>query len=82
VAHPSAYSRLWLNQIEIVFSVIERKVISDNDFSNLDQITARLAASAVGELFDWPFTRHDLNDLPVRIGPHDPIGPAALPEAA
>ena len=34
----------WLNQIEIVFSVIQRKVVSPNDFSDLDQITARLAA--------------------------------------
>ena len=77
----------WLNQIEIVFSVIQRKVVSPNDFSDLDQITARLAAfekryNAVGEPFDWRFTRDDLNDLLERIATHDPAAPASLPAAA
>jgi DDE superfamily endonuclease len=34
----------WLNQVEIVFSVIQRKVVNPNDFTDLDQITERLAA--------------------------------------
>jgi hypothetical protein len=77
----------WLNQIEIVFSVIQRKVISPNDFYNVDQITARLSAfeeryNAVAEPFDWTFTRDDLNDLLERIAQHDPVTPAALPAAA
>jgi hypothetical protein len=77
----------WLNQIEIVFSVIQRKVVSPNDFSDLDQITARLAAfeqryNAVAEPFDWTFTRNDLNDLLERIAQYDPGAPAALPAAA
>ena len=33
----------WLNQIEIYFSVVQRKVVSPNDFTNLDQVEQRLA---------------------------------------
>jgi hypothetical protein len=34
----------WLNQVEIVFSVVQRKVVSPNDFTDPDQIEQRLAA--------------------------------------
>jgi hypothetical protein len=77
----------WLNQIEIVFSVIQRKVVSPNDFYDLDQITARLAAfeqryNNLAEPFDWTFTRDNLNDLLARIAQHDAVTPAGLPAAA
>jgi hypothetical protein len=34
----------WLDQCEIYFSVEQRKVVTPNDFLDLDQIRARLAA--------------------------------------
>ena len=34
----------WLNQIEIHFSVIQRKVLSPNDFADLDAVEHRLLA--------------------------------------
>jgi hypothetical protein len=34
----------WLNQCEIYFSVVQRKVVSPNDFAHTDQIRDRLAA--------------------------------------
>jgi hypothetical protein len=76
----------WLNQIEIVFSVIQRKVVTPNDFTNLDQITDRLAAfedryNDSAEPFDWRFTRDDLARLLQRIDKHDPAAPP-LPSAA
>jgi hypothetical protein len=76
----------WLNQIEIVFSVIQRKVVTPNDFYDLDQITSRLATfedryNAVAEPFNGTFTRDDLHDLLERIAGHDPAG-APLPSAA
>ncbi|MCK7626564.1 IS630 family transposase [Streptomyces sp. RS10V-4] len=37
--HPS-----WLNQVEIYFSVVQRKVVSPNDFTDLAQVTDRLRA--------------------------------------
>jgi hypothetical protein len=77
----------WLNQIEIVFSIIQRKVVNPNDFTNLDQIAERLTAfedryNIVAQPFDWTFTREDLNDLLDRISAHDQAAPAPLAVAA
>jgi hypothetical protein len=33
----------WVNQIEIDFSIVQRKVLTPNDFSDLDQIRQCLA---------------------------------------
>jgi len=33
----------WLNQIEIYFSIVQRKVLTPNDFDDLDQVQQRLA---------------------------------------
>lgn len=76
----------WLNQIEIVFSITQRKVVNPNDFFDLDQITDRLASfedryNELAEPFDWRFTRDDLARLLERIATHDPTAPA-LPAAA
>ncbi len=30
----------WLNQIEIYFSIVQRKVLSPNDFTDLDEVIA------------------------------------------
>jgi hypothetical protein len=50
----------WLDQREIYFSIVQRKVVHPNDFTDTDQITARLAAfedryNAVSEPFEWTF---------------------------
>src|SRR5260370_26023902 len=65
----------WLDQAEIFFSVIQRKVLTPNDFTDLDQIRHRLAAfetryNAIPRPFDWKFTRTDLTDLLLRIDAH------------
>ena len=66
----------WLDQAEIYFSVIQRKVLTPNDFTGLDQIRDRLAAfearyNAIARPFSWKFTRTDLSDLLRRIDAHD-----------
>ena len=66
----------WLDQAEIYFSVIQRKVLTPNDFTSLDQIRSRLAAfetryNAIARPFTWRFTRTDLNDLLRRLDAHD-----------
>ncbi len=66
----------WLDQAEIYFSVIQRKVVAPNDFTDLDQIRERLAAfevryNAVARPFNWKFTRADLHDLLERIDAHE-----------
>jgi hypothetical protein len=72
----------WLDQAEIYFSVVQRKVVSPNDFTSLDQIRDRLAAfeiryNAIARPFNWKFTRTDLDDLLHRIDAHDKTQPHA-----
>ena len=62
----------WLNQVEVVFSVIQRKVIKPADFRDSCALAARLLAfqgryNATATPFDWKFTRAKLNDLIRRI---------------
>ncbi len=67
----------WLNQIEIVSSVTQRKVLTPNDFGNLQQVVDRLDAfehryNQIAEPFDWTFSRHDLERLIARVAQHEP----------
>src|SRR6266705_3027149 len=62
----------WLNQAEIYFSVVQRKVVAPNDFTHLDQVRQRLADfepryNATARPFRWKFTPADLDDLLARI---------------
>jgi DDE superfamily endonuclease/Homeodomain-like domain len=73
----------WLDQAEIYFSVVQRKVLTPNDFTGLDQIRDRLAAfqtryNAIARPFTWKFTRAGLGDLLRRIDAHDKSQPHAL----
>ena len=65
----------WLDQCEIYFSIVQRQVVTPNDFADLDQIAERLAAfeqryNAAAEPFDWTFGRDDLDKLLARIDQH------------
>jgi transposase len=73
----------WLNQIEIVFSVIQRKVINPRDFADLDDLAERLTAfearyNTTARPFHWTFTRADLLELCRRIDAHQPAGSLRL----
>jgi len=72
----------WLNQIEIYFSVIGRKVLSPNDFADLDAVAHRLLAfgeryEQLATPFEWRFTRADLRRLMVRLERPPLVGAAA-----
>lgn len=65
----------WTNQIEIFFSVVQRKVVAPNDFTDLDQIRDRLRSfedryNATAQPFQWRFTTSDLDDLLARLDRH------------
>jgi hypothetical protein len=65
----------WLNQVEIYFSVVQRKVVSPNDFTDLTQFGDRLRTfedrySATAQPFQWKFTTSDLDDLLARLDRH------------
>ena len=73
----------WLDQAEIYFSVVQRKVLTPNDFTGLDQIRDRLAAfetryNTIARPFTWRFTRTDLSDLLRRIDARDKTKTNAL----
>ena len=62
----------WLNQVEIYFSVVQRKLLTPDDFPNLDVLAERLDAfenryNHAARPFDWRFNRNDLNRLLDRI---------------
>jgi transposase len=77
----------WLDQVEIYFSVAQRKVLSPNDFFDTDAVAWCLAAfearyNAVANPFDWRFTRDDLDELMARISAHEQTEQPALAAAA
>ena len=62
----------WLNQIEIYFSIIQRKVLTPNDFPNLEAVADRLQRferhyEIIAKPFEWKFTREDLHKLIQRL---------------
>lgn len=66
----------WINQVEIFFSVLQRKVVSPNDFTDLAEVEQRLADfekryNATATPFDWKFTADDLDHLLARLDQHD-----------
>ena len=73
----------WLNQVEIYFSIMQRKVLTPNDFADLDQLERRLLDfegyyEEIAHPFKWKFTRRDLQNLPQRL----PATQTRLAEAA
>ena len=67
----------WLNQIEIYFSIVQRKVLSPNDFTDIDAISDRLSAfenryNQTAQPFKWKFTTTDLTELLARLDNHKP----------
>jgi len=66
----------WLNQVEIYFSILQRKAISPSDFRDLDHLTERILAfqgryNSAATPFDWTYTRDDLNAFLRRLGDRD-----------
>ena len=72
----------WLNQIEIYFSIVQRKVLTPNDFPSMEAVAERLFDferyyETIAHPFEWKFTRTDLNALLARIRTHDLEGQSA-----
>ena len=65
----------WLNQIEIYYSIVQRKLLEPNNFDNLADLARTLNAferrwNEIAKPFDWNFTRDDLAELVERIAAH------------
>jgi hypothetical protein len=73
----------WLNQIEIYFSIVQRKVLTPNDFASLEEVEKRLLGfqqryEEIAQPFEWRFTRKDLEGLMRKIEERD----ESLPKVA
>jgi hypothetical protein len=72
----------WLNQIEIYFSIVQRKVLTPNDFTDLAEVGRRLLGfqhryEQTAVPFDWRYTKADLDRLLDRLAEHEPLVQAA-----
>ena len=66
----------WLNQIEIYFSIIQRKVLVPNNFRSLAELEERLLRfqdhyEEVAKPFQWKFKRSDLVKLLEKINDNE-----------
>jgi hypothetical protein len=73
----------WLNQVEIYFSIVQRKVLTPNDFTSLTEVEDRLLRfqmhyEQMAQPFQWKFTRRELTTLLAKLE----NGRAVLPLAA
>ena len=67
----------WLNQAEIYFSIVQRKVLTPNDFTDLAAVEQRLLTferhyEQIARPFEWTFTRSDLERLLKRLHEREP----------
>jgi hypothetical protein len=63
----------WLNQIEVYFSIVQRKLLTPNDFRSLTDLRRHLLNfqnryEQSAKPFEWTFTRRDLEILLARLG--------------
>ena len=62
----------WLNQIEIYFSIVQRKLLTPNDFASTAELADRLRDfenhfAKIARPFEWTFTRDDLVNLLTKL---------------
>lgn len=67
----------WLNQIEIYFSILQRKALTPNDFATLPELARHLMDFAqhyrtLAQPFEWTFTCAKLNSVIEKITRHEP----------
>ncbi|MCM0679197.1 IS630 family transposase [Micromonospora phytophila] len=72
----------WLNQVELYFSIVQRKVVTPNDFYDLADVQDRLMAfqehyNLGARPFNWRYTKRDLDALLKRLAAHEFLPAAA-----
>jgi hypothetical protein len=66
----------WLNQVEIYFSIVQRKALTPNHFNSLTDLKDRLLRfqdhyQSAAKPFQWRFTRQNLRSLLDRLAARD-----------
>ncbi len=69
----------WLNQVEIYFSLLQRKVLTPNDSADLQELELRIKlyeelTNRRAKPFDWRFTKYDLFNLLQRLARREAAG--------
>jgi hypothetical protein len=67
----------WLNQIEIYFSVVQRKVLTPNEYPDLATLENTLRNfqthyERIAKPFEWKFTRTDLEGILAKLSSYRP----------
>ncbi len=62
----------WLNQCEICFSIVQRKLLQPNNFTDLGTLEQALLGfgrryEQIAQPFEWKFTRQDLDRVLDRV---------------
>jgi DDE superfamily endonuclease len=75
----------WLNQVEIYFSIVQRRVLTPNDFASLTEVEQRLRlyeelSNRRPRPFAWQFTRGKLIELLHKLDQKEPSHPPLIPE--
>ena len=73
----------WLNQIEIYFSIVQRKVLTPNDYADLPVLEQTLLDfqsyyETIARPFEWKFTRSDLRQLLAKLSKYNPTPKKAV----
>jgi hypothetical protein len=66
----------WINQVEVFFSIVQRKVVKPQDFPDLQTLEQRLLDfqdryNQTAQPFDWRYTRKDLKNYLARLAAHE-----------
>ena len=74
----------WLNQVEVYFSLLQRKVLTPNDSTDLQELELRIRlyeelTNRQPRPFDWKFTKYDLFDLLQRLAWREAAKRASAP---
>jgi hypothetical protein len=74
----------WLNQVEVYFSILQRKVLTPNDSIDLQELELRIKlyeelTNRQPKPFDWRFTKYDLFDLLQRLARREAAAKASTP---
>jgi len=74
----------WLNQVEVYFSLWQRKVLTPNDSANLQELALRIhlyeeLTNKEPRPFDWRFTKYDLFALLQRLARREAASRASIP---
>lgn len=75
----------WLNQVEVYFSLLQRKVLTPNDSADLQELAWRIKlyeelTNSQPKPFDWKFTKYDLFNLRQRIAQREAAAKATAPD--